>query len=330
MPLLGAEPLFDATLARLRALTAPELTWVVSARHLARATRASLRAHPGVRLLLEPVARDTAAAFAWAAAQVAGADADAVLGLFPADHHIPSAPAFARTVRAAARVARREDVLVIVGIEPRYPEPALGYLRLAGRGPGATWHVDQFVEKPDLARARTYARSGRHLWNAGMLVARASVILDEVERLAPEVWGPLGRVLRETAAGGPVAARALERAYRRVRPISFDYAVLERSDRVLAVRGRFRWSDLGSWSSLAEYLPRVGGNRVAGERPVVAIDAADNLIWNDGGRALALVGVRDLVVVQTPDAVLVCPRARAQDVRRIVEELEKRNRGDLT
>ncbi len=122
----------------------------------------------------------------------------------------------------------------------------------------------------------------------------------------------------------------LESGYRRGRGISFDHAVLERTRRVCALRGRFPWSDLGSWDALGRHLPRVGGNRVRGSQPVAMLDASDNVVWNTSQRALALLGVRGLVVIETPDAVLVCAKDRAQDVRRIVDELTKRGRKDLT
>jgi mannose-1-phosphate guanylyltransferase len=137
-------------------------------------------------------------------------------------------------------------------------------------------------------------------------------------------------VLSDLARGRRVTRVTLERAYRRVRPISFDHAVLERTRGVLAIRGSFRWSDLGSWDAIGEHLPARSGNRIGGRGPVVAIDARDNVIWNPTGRVLALIGLEGYVIVNTEDAVLVCAKERAQDVRQIVEELEGRRRGDLT
>jgi mannose-1-phosphate guanylyltransferase len=303
---------------------------VVSGRELARVTRAALRPHRGVHLLLEPLARNTAAAVAWAAANVAGEAPDALIGVFPADHHIPEKAKFVRTIRTAARAAADGESLVLIGIEPSRPDTAYGYLRVeAPRSRGAV-RVQRFVEKPDAGRASRFARSGRYLWNAGMVVGTARRILAETRAHSPEVWRGLGEVLETLASGGRVPAARLAAAFRRVRPLSFDHAVLERSRRVLAVRGRFRWSDLGSWDALGEHLPSCSGNRVRGPRPVALLEASGNVIWNTTDKALALLGVRDLIVVETPDALLVCSKKQAQDVRRVVDELTRQRRTDLT
>ncbi len=326
--LIGRRTLLDETLQRLRGIAPPRRTWVVSARELGRITRAALRARRSVRLLLEPAARDTTAAIGWAAAHIVAHDPDALIGVFPADHHIPNAGAFARTIRSAARIAARRDALVLIGIEPSRPDGAYGYIQVArgGRGPGHP--VRRFIEKPAPAQARRMLRSGDCLWNAGMVVARARLVLDECRRHAPEVWRALGPVLLQIAEGRRVSRRALEHGYRRVRPISFDHAVLERASEVLVVKGRFAWSDLGSWDALGEHLPVCDGNHVAGAPPVVNLDSSDNIVWNPTGRAVALVGVEGYVVVNTDDALLVCAKDRAQDVRRVVEALG-RSRRDL-
>lgn len=330
VPLLGDRTLFDATLERVRAISPPRRTWVVSAQELAATTRAALRRHRGVRLLLEPVARDTAAAVAWAAASVSALDREAVIGLFPADHHIPNPRAWERTIRSAAQIARRGDELVLVGIEPVRPDSAYGYIRTGARGPGASLRVRGFAEKPSPQRARRLLRTGRALWNTGMIIARVDRILEECREHAPEVWAALGRILTRTSEGQSVSRVTLARAYRRVKAISFDRAVLERTERVLVLRGRFRWSDLGSWDALSANLRRWKGQQVSGTPPLVSLDAHDNLIWNPSGKPLALVGLSGFVVVNTDDALLICPKDRAQDVRRVVDELSRRGRGDLT
>jgi len=327
--LLGDQTLLDATLERLyRVAPAPAIS-VVASRDLEGLTRRALREHPGVSSLFEPEARNTAPAIAWAAANVAAREPDAILGVFPADHHIPSASRFARTVRAAVRAAARLDRIVLIGIEPTRADTAYGYFRIEGDGTTDAAPVRRFVEKPDARRALRYYRSGSYLWNAGMLVAPVSRILAETRAHAPEVWDALGGVLERRAAGQRVGRAAIERDWRRVRPASFDVAVLERSRRVAAVRGRFAWSDLGSWDALAEHLPKVAGNRVRGEPPAVSIDAEQNLVWNTTGRPLVLLGVSDLVCVATEDALLVGRKDRSQDVRRVVADLVRRGRGDL-
>ncbi|MFI5314394.1 MAG: mannose-1-phosphate guanylyltransferase [Myxococcota bacterium] len=329
VPLVGRHTLLGDTLERLRLLAPASRTTVVSAEELAGATRSALRAHRGTRLLLEPVARNTAAAIAWGAAEALGRGDDGVIGVFPADHHIPDPRAFARAVRVAARAAADGQHLVLLGIEPSRPDTAYGYLRLASRARGAVTRVARFVEKPDARRARRFLADGSYLWNAGMLLARPETILAETRRLAPEVWDALGATLERVASGGRVKRAALARAYRAVRPLSFDYAVLERSRRVFALRGRFAWSDLGSWDSLGAHLAAVGANRIHCAVPPVLLDAQHNVVWSSTDKAVALLGVKDLLVIQTTDALLVCANHRAQDVRKIVDELARRGRVDL-
>jgi mannose-1-phosphate guanylyltransferase len=327
--LVGGTPLIESTLERLEHLAAPEQIAVVTAAELEGVTRAALRDHPGITVLAEPDARNTGAAIAWAAAWVAGRDPAGLLGIFPADHHIPQVAAFVRSVTAAGRAAADGDHLVLIGIEPTRPDTAYGYLKLAGRGRGAQ-RVARFVEKPNSATARRYLAHGGYLWNAGMVVARPARVLEETRAHAPEIWDALGAELEKIAAGQQVSGRALARGYRAVKPISFDYAVLERSDRVRAVRGRFRWSDLGSWDALGEHLPRAGTNRALHAERLIALDSGGNVVWTQSGKQVVLLGLDDVIVAETDDALLICGKHRAQDVRRAVDELKRRGREELT
>jgi mannose-1-phosphate guanylyltransferase len=326
VPLIGGLTPLEETLSRLRELAPPSRTRIVTTAELGRSTRRALGGRRrAVRLLLEPEGRNTAAAVLWAAARVAADDPEGVIGIFPADHHIPSPGAFARTVRGAARAAADGEWLVLVGIQPDSPDTAYGYLQLGNPVSGAARRVRRFVEKPDAVRARRFFASGHYLWNAGMLVSRPQRLLTEAEALAPEVWSALGPSLRRIARGERVGAAAFARAYRRVEPLSFDYAVLERSRRVAGVRGRFRWSDLGSWDALARHLDQADGNAVGGLPPAALIESSGNVIWNTTDKAIALLGVRDLVVVETQDALLVCAKDKAQEVRQVVQRLSRTN-----
>ncbi len=330
VPLIGERTLLGDTLERLRRVAPAERTTVVSAETLAAPSRAVLRAHEGTRLLLEPSARNTSAAIAWAAADALGRGCDGVIGVFPADHHIARPAAFAACVARAARAAADGENLVLLGIEPTRADTAYGYLRL-GRVErvDGSFPVVRFVEKPARATAARFVASGRYLWNGGILLARPERILAETRALAPEVWDALGPTLSRIAVGRSVSRAALRRAWARVRPLSFDYAVLERSQRVLAVRGRFAWSDLGSWDALGAHLPVLAGNRVHSVPPPVLIEAKRNVVWSSADRQVVLIGVRDLLVIQTTDALLVCANDRAQDVRKVVDELTRRRREQL-
>jgi mannose-1-phosphate guanylyltransferase len=295
---------------------------VVGARAHRRLLRRALAGRQGVSLLLEPAPRSTAVAIAWAAATVRARAGPAMLAVLPSDHHIPDAGAFARAIRAAADLAHRRGALVLIGIEPTRADTAYGYLRVSGRG-GAL-EVIRFVEKPNARRALRYLRGGAHLWNSGIVVGSAEKILGEIRARSPEVSGPLQPLLEATARGRAPSSQRLRACYRRVKPISFDHAVLERTRGVLALRARFAWSDLGSWDALGAHLPRLrDGNRQRGDAPIL-VGSRDNLVWNTSGRAVALLGVSGLIVVDTPDALLVCSPRYAQQVRRVVGEVARR------
>jgi mannose-1-phosphate guanylyltransferase len=283
-----------------------------------------------VQTLLEPVGRNTAPAIAWAAATVLGRTGSGIVAVLPADHYVPDRRTFAAAMRQAAEVAERRDALVLVGIKPTRVETAYGYLSVGEPEPDGALRVREFVEKPEEALAREYVGSGRYLWNAGFVVAPAARVLDEVQSHAPEVWRPLGATLKAIARGERIPRRRLAERYRRIRATSFDNAVLERASGVFAVPGRFEWSDIGSWDALKDRLPCAEGrNRVVGEKPLL-LDAEDNMIWNTSGRAVVLLGVSGLVVVDTEDALLVCRPERSQEVRRVVEQLSRRGRKELT
>jgi mannose-1-phosphate guanylyltransferase/mannose-6-phosphate isomerase len=326
--LLGGETPLHATLRRLERLVPRERIRVVVGAELGPLTLESV-GDSGPSVLLEPQPRDTAAAIVYAAAVIAGEHPDACVGVFPADHHIPDPEPFVRDVNTAAAVAAGGD-LVLIGIEPTRPDTAYGYIKLGPVLEGDVCRVARFTEKPDRARARRFLRAKSYLWNAGMVVAPALRIVEECEKHAPEVWEALGPVLRDAASGRSVEPERLGEGYRGVTRISFDHAVLERSRAVAALPGRFPWSDLGSWDALAEHLPELDGNRISGVAPAVNLECSDNVIWNTGEQTLALVGVSGLAVVVTQDALLICPKERAQEVRKVVDALRAQGRADLT
>jgi len=326
---LDGRTLLAATFDRARRFAGDAGLWLVCGEEHARPMRREARAAglPPRRVVVEPRARNTAMAAAVAALRVAAEDPDAVLAVLPADHVIPDARAFAAALARAARAAAEADVLVTLGVEPTRPDTGYGYIRVGDAAPGHTGlhRVSRFVEKPAAARARRFVRGGRHLWNAGIFVWRARTLLEEVEACAPDLHRALAPVRAEPRGRG--AARALEAAYRRAPSLPVDVAVLERSKRVWTLPVDFHWSDVGTWDSLARELG-VGD----GASRVVAGDAilehADgNLVWGDG-RLVVLLGVEDLAVIDTPDALLVARLDRSPELKRVVERLA-RDRADL-
>ncbi|HTY19968.1 MAG TPA: sugar phosphate nucleotidyltransferase [Myxococcota bacterium] len=322
---LGGETLLEAALSRAARFAPRARTWVVCTRDNAAAVRAGSNLAPG-HLLVEPHGRNTAMAVGFAAARIAAEDPGAVLAMLPADHVIPDARAFAAAIARAGRAAASAGVLVTLGIAPTRPETGYGYIEVgadAGRGHGGLFRVRRFAEKPSRARAQRFLRRGGFLWNAGIFVWKASDVLDEIARCAPDLSRALAPLART-----PRSRAALERAYRAAPSVPIDVAVLERSRRVWTLPVRFHWSDVGNWASLAEELGVAPGRSrvVAGD--VVLEEAGGNLVWA-GDRLVALLGVEGLAVIDSGDALLVAPLARCGELRRVVARLRERGRVDL-
>jgi mannose-1-phosphate guanylyltransferase len=318
--------LLAATLSRARRVAAPGRIWVVCGADQAEAMRRATRL-PAQRILAEPSRRNTAMAVALAAAWIARVDPEAVLAVLPADHRIPDEVAFARAIRRAARAAAGAGALVTLGVRPTRPDTGYGYLRV-GAAAGPSWRglhrVRRFVEKPDAARARRFLRGGDHLWNAGIFVFSAGAMLREVEACAPELHRALAPLRR---ARGPAAARLLARCYRSAPSLPIDVAVMERSRAVWTLPVDFHWSDVGTWSSLADELGVApGATRVVGGE-LLYDERGGNLVW--GRRPVALLGVDGVAVVDAGDVLLVTKLERSPDVRRIVAALKARGRTDV-
>jgi mannose-1-phosphate guanylyltransferase len=325
---VGGRTLLDATCLRARRVAGPARVWVVCGEEHAAAIRRATGL-PAARVLVEPARRNTAAAIAFAALRIAARDPQALLAVLPADHHIPDAAAFARDLRRAARAARRAGVLVTLGVRPTRAETGYGYIDVGapvGRAHPGLFRVRRFVEKPDRLRALRYLRGGRHLWNAGIFVFGARVVLDELAAHAPQVaeaLAPLGGRARPSRA-------QLARSYRRAPSLPIDVAVMEKSRRVWTLPVRWRWSDVGTWESLAAELGVGPGRSRLLDGELLHDDAGGNLVWGRPGRPIALLGVSGLAVVDAGDALLVARLDRSNEVRAIVQTLKDTGRPDVT
>jgi mannose-1-phosphate guanylyltransferase/mannose-6-phosphate isomerase len=274
--------------------------------------------------VLEPEGRNTAPAIGLAALELVRRNPDAIMLVIPADHVVKGQRAFDGAVALAADLAA-EGQLVTFGIKPVRPETGYGYIRpnrkvaLGKKGPLRGHPVKQFVEKPNAKKAVQYLKSGEYYWNSGMFIWRAATILDEIRRHQPGLARGLDRIRRLIDEGA--ARTAIDEEYRKLTPISIDTGVMERSSKAAMVPVAFQWSDVGSWGSLDEVAPKdKAGNVVDGR--VVDIDSTRSIIYGDR-RVVATIGLTDMVVVDTPDATLVCPKSRAQDVKKIVEILKQ-------
>ncbi len=278
----------------------------------------------GARILLEPVARNSAPAIAAAALLLRQADPDAVLWLMPADHAIADVPALHAALEGAVAAARFGRI-VTFGMRPTKAETGYGYIEAGGELPGLPQvrAVARFTEKPDAATAKALAQGGRHLWNSGMFVATAATLLDELGRYAPTVVEAVERALA-AAKRDLDFVRLGEAEFTAAPAISIDYAVMEKTERAAVVPAPIGWSDIGSWAALWEAADKDGaGNATVG--PVELMDAEGCYVRSEG-ILTAAIGMRDTVVVTTEDAVLVAPRARAQDVKALVDRMREAGR----
>jgi len=312
------ESLIAETRARIAPLVPPERTLVIAGAEHAALVRAALPELPAQNLILEPVGRNTLACVALAAAELSRRDPDSVQVVLPADHVIAPAAAFRAGLRAAIEEACSGSALVTFGVRPTHPATGYGYIELGpalpARAGQAVHDVAGFVEKPDGPRAAAFLAGGKHLWNSGIFVWTTAAIVAALERHAPTLWSALRDLPLDR----------LGEVYPALEPTPVDKAILERAlvRRVLPVD--YTWSDVGSWDALSEVLDAdAAGNHPTPRTRVVALDASGNVVHAPEGELVALIGVRDLVVVHAGRATLVCSRERAQDVKEIVARLER-------
>jgi mannose-1-phosphate guanylyltransferase len=328
--IVGNDTMLQQTVARLRPLVPAKRIWTVTNAEQADAVRKQLPAAARKRVLTEPLGRNTAAAIALAAIHVRhAARGDALMAVLPADHFIAQPEKYRRIVSVALQAAGERERMVVLGIPPTSPETGFGYVERANEPIASrefpVFAVRRFAEKPELALAKEYVWSGNYLWNAGMFFWRVSTFLGNLKKFLPKTHAALEKL------AASIGTRSYEGKLRAIYPklenISVDYAILEAATRqegparVAVIPAEIGWSDIGSWAAVFELLAKQPRENVlAGEGH--ALDAEGNFLWSPS-KFVAAIGVRDLVVVETGDALLICPRDRAQDVGKIVKWLEE-------
>lgn len=325
----GGEPLLTATVKRLAPLVTPDRVVVVTGEHLAEATAKAVPDVPRAQILREPAPRNTAPCIAWASATIARLDPDALVAVLPSDHFIEREDEFRRVLELALASAAKGRVTTI-GIVPTRPETGYGYIELGADLDGGAKAVARFVEKPDRARAEAFVAGKKHLWNAGMFFFRAADMRALVDRHLPALAAGVAKIDEAARAGEAREREVLKEVFPTLPSVSIDHGVMEKAEGLAVVPGDFGWNDVGSWQSAWELGDKDGsGNALS--PGAIAIEASGNLVrtLGAGGKTVALVGVDDLVVVETDDALLVIPRDRAQDVRLVIEALKASGRTDV-
>lgn len=316
----GARSLLEETIERLAPLVPIERVWVVTGAHLADRVKELLPALHADHVLAEPVGRNTAPCIGWAASRIAREDPSALLAVLPSDHVVADPGALRDAMRVALEAAST-GALVTMGIRPTRPETGFGYLEMGEAIAEGVFRAARFVEKPPAERAKAFLASGNYLWNAGMFFFRADAILEQIRAHLPELAAGLA-AFDEAAKRGD-EARVVEERFPTLPDISIDHGVMEKAPEVLVVPVSCGWSDVGSWQAAWELASRDDdANAMRGD--AVAIDTRGCYVHAPSDKIVALVGVSDLVVVDTDDALLILPRDRAQDVRAIVDALKAR------
>ncbi|HEX9871521.1 MAG TPA: mannose-1-phosphate guanylyltransferase [Candidatus Tectomicrobia bacterium] len=329
LSIVGERTMLEETVARISPLIPAERTLVVAGEAYGHLIRECLPQLPEENFLFEPVGRNTAACVAWAALWVRQRAPEGVMAVLPADHLIRNESEFLQVLHTATMVAQPLNRLVTIGIQPTHPETGYGYIRVSqdrfqveGRH---VFRVAQFVEKPSRPNAEQFLAEGTYVWNSGMFVWRADSIWFEVCRHLPQLAQDLEPVAAMTHAD--TLTDVLKDIYPRLPAVSIDVGVMERAQDVWVVPADIGWSDVGSWRALGELLTAdAQGNVVIGEQR--GIETSGCFIHSPS-KLVATIGLTDLVVIETDDVLLICPKERDQDVRKLVELLEREGRQDL-
>jgi len=318
----GRETMIEQTVARLNPMVDESRIWVVTTVAQAPAIRKLLPRVPASHILKEPIGRNTAPCIALAAYAIAREEPGAGMVVLPADHVISPKREFQKTIRAAARTAAQLGSLITIGVRPTFPSTGYGYIK-SGRKITETggldfYRVSRFVEKPDQKRARVFMKNSCYTWNSGMFIWSIPAIIGALEKHLPDLADALSPLLNLKIRDRQTF---LERVYPRLQKVSIDYGIMEKHSDVLVTSASFNWDDVGSWEALEKYLNIDADNNHARGR-MVGVDSADCISFSSGP-LVGLVGVSNLIVVATGDAVLVCPREKAQDVKKLVQKLKK-------
>lgn len=324
----GKRSIIQQTVDRIKSYIREEDIYVVTVASHAEDLAAQLPNLPCENIIVEPVGRNTAPCIGLVSLYLKKKNPHETMVVLPADHLITDEKIFIETISAAAEMAKRTASLITIGITPTCPETGYGYVEkgktvstVKGRD---IYGVESFREKPDIETAKAFFRDGNFSWNSGMFVWKVSTILEEIERFLPDLYKALLRM--EDAIGSSREKEIIDEVYRSVTPISIDYGVMEKADNVMLIKGNFGWSDIGSWDALWEILDKdTDENAVMGNH--ISVESSKNLVYSPD-KLVTLIGVKDIILVETKDSIMVCKRGASQDVKKAVEILEAKKMND--
>lgn len=326
LKIFGDRTMLQETVDRIAPIIPAERVWIITNERYIDLVQQQLPDVPTSNIIGEPVARNTAPCVGSAAALLREKDPDATMVVLPADHRISNPEKFISILETAAEKANQDDALITIGIRPDRPETGYGYIEFDKKS-GETVkqnevkRVVQFREKPDLKTARQFIYSGNFLWNSGMFVWKATTVIAQFKEHLPEIYDQIEQL--EPAVGTEKQSEAVNSFYQNCPSISIDYGIMEKAETVFVVPGEFGWNDVGSWRAVYELREKNEQGNVI-QTDLAAIESSENnLIHSESGKMIALVGVKNLAVVETEDAILVCNLDKSQGVKQIVEALKE-------
>jgi len=321
--ILGKDSLIQSTVKRFSSFVNKDKLYIVAKE----SQREELEKHnlsiPDSNVIYEPFGKNTAPCIGLAAVTIRKKDPEAVMIVSPADHLIKDIKAFQKAVKTGCKIAQQEDGLVTIGITPTRPATGYGYIQIHGdpvaKNGAEAYQVKTFAEKPNLATAQRFLKSGDFFWNSGIFIFRVSVFLENVKAYLPNLYDSLMEI--EKSIGKPKYPKTAKRVYKQIKTISIDYGIMEKAKNVFLVEGRFPWNDLGSWEEVYNLSSKdQNGNYMNGK--VVLLDTKNSFVKSNQG-LVAVLGCEDLVVVQEGDATLICKRERVEEVKHIVEKIKR-------
>jgi mannose-1-phosphate guanylyltransferase len=325
LSLFGEKSLIQESAQRFGNFIPEESIYVVSAKSQQAVLESQTTNLPKSNMIYEPVGKNTLPAIGLAALFISEKDPDGVMIVSPSDHLIQNDELFRQCIESAALIAEKKDGIVTIGITPKYPATGYGYVQTAEEiqiGQSIkSYSVSRFVEKPNVDVATGYLKQGGFFWNSGIFVFKVSVFLKAVEEFSPELYSDLMRIRKYI--GTETYEEAVDRIYREVTSISIDYGILEKASNVFLVQGDFVWNDLGSWEEVYKYDPNKDENQNAASGEVILIDTKNSYI-SAPNSLVAVVGLDDVIVVQEGNTILVCKRDRAEDIKAVVGEINRR------
>lgn len=331
LEIVGKSTMIQNTVQRISDLIEPKNILIVTNKIQKPSIEKKLQNIPDENIIVEPIGRNTAPCIGLAGLFVRRTDPDAVMVVLPADHIMHDEEEFRRVLRLAIWVAYESGKMITVGVQPTRPETGYGYIQVIDEDDGTNqyfergvYKVKTFAEKPNLTIAQQFLDSGDFLWNSGMFVWRVDTIMREIEQHLPEMYHELLKI--DDAMGSDKYVNILETTYRIIRSISIDYGVMEKSKEVYVIKGNFGWSDVGSWDEVYRISGKDDhGNSVTGQAHLQ--DTKNTLVFG-GDKFISTIGVEDLIIIATDDAVLVCKQGRSQDVKEVVDYLRRKQKSE--